>query len=357
MRGKVTIQEIADFAGVSKFAVSRALSGKSGVSAQTKELILRAAGQLGYFKNNEPLRLSVELSDHDDRKRTGTIVVMFPNVRYQNKESVYWGPVFDGVSARLSQRGLGIITLTEPSGGDHVFTLLNPDAIQGIITIGAISTQMLLDIGRMNIPVVMVDHADPAFHCDTIFTDNFLCMKELMTKLVSKGYRKFQFVGNIKDAPSFFERWLAYRTTLESYQIELNQEPMLIGPEADDMYILFSKMTLGELPEVFVCANDSNAMFLIEELNKLRIEVPAHCAVTGFDNTCSTHPILATVNVNKELLGMRAVDQMLWRILNRNSAPEKKLIYGDVMIRDNYAYPIPAKEDAATATTEPEPVS
>jgi len=339
LRGKVTIQDIADMAGVSKFAVSRALSGKSGVSEQTRELILKTAGQLGYFKNNEPKRPAAELRDTDDRNWTGTIVVLFPNIRYQNRESVYWGPVFDGVSKRLSQKGLDILTLTEPTQ-DRVFALLKPEAIQGIITVGTVSTSILLDIGRLDIPVVMVDHSDPAFHCDTVFTDNFSCMKELVTKLVGKGYRKFQFVGHIGDAQSFFDRWLAYRTTLESYGIELNQDPALIGPDAADIYRLFLKWTPAELPEVYVCANDTNAEFLIEELRKRQIEVPRDCAVTGFDNTCATHPIYGTVNMDKELLGMRAVDQLMWRILNPGSAFEKKLIYGDVIIRDSYAHPL-----------------
>ncbi|GGG23785.1 LacI family DNA-binding transcriptional regulator [Paenibacillus abyssi] len=337
MREKVTIQEIADLAGVSKFAVSRALAGKDGVSATTREMIFKVAGQLGYFKNNEPKRFSGELQDHDDRKWAGTIVVLFPNIRYQNKESVYWGAVFDGISTRLNQKGIDILTLTEPSS-DHVFSLLKPEAIQGIITVGTISTPILLEIGRLDIPVVMVDHSDPAFLCDTVFMDNFRCMQNLMTKLVSKGYRKFQFIGNITDAHSFIERWLAYRTTLESFGIVLNQDPLLIGQEADDIYKLVPQMTLTELPEVFVCANDISAQFLIDELGKRNISVPVDCAVTGFDNTCDTHPIHGTVDVNKELLGMRAVDQMLWRIVNRSSAYEKKLIYGEIIIRDQYAY-------------------
>ncbi|MFC4099445.1 substrate-binding domain-containing protein [Paenibacillus xanthanilyticus] len=337
MRGKVTIQEIADMAGVSKFAVSRALTGKAGVSAATREMIYKVAGQLGYFKNNEPKRVAGELQEPIDRKRSGTIVVLFPNIRYQNKESVYWGPVFDGISARLNQLGIDIMTLTEPSH-DHVFALVKPEAIRGVITVGSISTPILLDIGRLNIPVVMVDHVDPAFPCDTVFTDNFSCMQNLTTKLVSKGYRKFQFVGNISDAQSYFERWLAFRTTLESYGITLDQDPLLIGQDADDMYKLFPQLDLKELPEVFVCANDTTAQYLVDELGKRDFSVPRDCAVTGFDNTCDTHPILGTVNVNKELLGMRAVDQMLWRIDNPESAVEKKLIQGDPIIREQHAY-------------------
>lgn len=50
MKTKVTIQEIAHFTGLSKFAVSRALSGKSGVSEQTRDVILKAAGKLDISK-------------------------------------------------------------------------------------------------------------------------------------------------------------------------------------------------------------------------------------------------------------------------------------------------------------------
>lgn len=335
MRRKVTIQEIADLVGVSKFAVSRALSSKPGVSAQTREIIFKAAGQLGYFKNNEQKRFTVELHENNNII-SGTIVVLFPNIRYQNKNSVYWGPVFEGILNRLNMEELDILTLTEPSS-DNVFSLLNPEAIRGIITIGSISTQILLDIGRLDIPVVMVDHVDPAFDCDTVFTDNFNAMRDIMVKLVSKGYRKYQFVGNIRDAQSFYERWIAFKTILEEHEVELNQDPLLIGPEADDIYKLFSKVSLDVLPEVFVCANDTNAAFLIDELRKRGLDVPESCVVTGFDNTSETYPILATVNVNKELLGRRSVDQMLWRIANRGTAFERKLIYSDLIVREEYS--------------------
>lgn len=334
MRGKVTIQEIADLVGISKFAVSRALSSKPGVSAKTREIILKAAGQLGYFKNNE--RFAVELNEYNGSLLSGTIVVLFPNIRYQNKESVYWGPIFEGILNRLNQEGLDILTLTEPSS-DHVFSVLNPEAIRGIITIGSISTQILLDIGRLGIPVVMVDHVDPAFQCDTVFTDNFNAMRDIMIKLISKGYRKYQFVGNIRDAQSFYERWLAFKTTLEEHGVELNQDPLLIGPEADDIYKLFPKVPLDVLPEVFVCANDSNAVYLIDRLRECGLDVPESCVVTGFDNTSEAHPILATVNVNKELLGRRSVDQMLWRIANGDTASERKLIYSDIIVREEYS--------------------
>ncbi|MFD1953614.1 LacI family DNA-binding transcriptional regulator [Paenibacillus thailandensis] len=334
MRNKVTIQDIADFTGVSKFAVSRALAGKTGVSEQTRSMIIKAAGQLGYFK--EPLSdLPGDLQDPEAMTWTGTVLVLFPNVRYQNKDSVYWGPVFEGISARLNQKGLTILTLTEPSG-DSVFSLLNPQAIKGILTVGSVSTAILLEIKRLGIPTVMVDHLDPAFPCDCLFADNLSSMREMVAKLIQKGYKSYQFVGNITDAHSYYERWLGFRSALEDFGVELQQWKPLIGPELDQFETTFLEAIDGrELPDVFVCANDYYAITVLDVLKKRHGgAVPASCAVTGFDNVYSDHPILATVDVNKELIGMRAVDQLLRRIVNPGSHYEKTLLQADVIFRD-----------------------
>ena len=48
------MRQIADHLGLSKFAVSKALSGKSGVSLETREKIVNVATQLGYFANKPP---------------------------------------------------------------------------------------------------------------------------------------------------------------------------------------------------------------------------------------------------------------------------------------------------------------
>ncbi|KAF4324694.1 hypothetical protein G195_001916 [Phytophthora kernoviae 00238/432] len=316
MKTKVTIQEIAHFTGLSKFAVSRALSGKSGVSEQTRDVILKAAGKLGYFKDNSMLSgdmySSNELQDPQNTRWSGTILILFPN------------------------KGINILTLTEPSA-DQLFTLLNPDAIRGIITVGSITTPILLEIKRLGIPVVMVDHLDPVFHSDSIFTDNFASMRDIMLYLLRKGFKRFQFVGNTSDAHSFYERWVAYTSVLMGHGLNLNQIPELSSPDVDDFRKTFTSVINEEnLPEVFVCANDFFALYTIEALESMGIRVPDQCVVTGFDNVYDNIPVLATVNVNKELLGARAVDQMLWRIVNPESNVEKKLILADVMIREQY---------------------
>lgn len=45
---RVTIQDLADHLGLSKFSVSRALSGKPGVGEATRNRVIRAARSMGY---------------------------------------------------------------------------------------------------------------------------------------------------------------------------------------------------------------------------------------------------------------------------------------------------------------------
>lgn len=65
---------------MSKFAVSRALTGKPGVSEHTREMIVRTAGQLGYFRT-EPKRYPGETQISTEMKpeaeRQGTILILF----------------------------------------------------------------------------------------------------------------------------------------------------------------------------------------------------------------------------------------------------------------------------------------
>ena len=65
---RVTMQTIADHVGLSKYAVSRSLSGKGGVSETTRKRVERAAIELGYLAPshlNHARTIQLVLHDHD----------------------------------------------------------------------------------------------------------------------------------------------------------------------------------------------------------------------------------------------------------------------------------------------------
>ncbi|MBB6729751.1 LacI family DNA-binding transcriptional regulator [Cohnella zeiphila] len=348
MSKKVTMQQIADHVGVSKFAVSKALAGKSGVSADTRERIIGAATQLGYFAQKRAkvgaARSGAEPAGKADRD---TIIVLIPNVRYQNRHSFYWGRIIDGITTGLEEHQIGILIVTEHIT-DNFAKLINPEGVLGLVGVGLISNQLLLEIRNLGIPFVMVDHEDPLIPSDALFMNNYECMRRVTNYLFGNGHRRIQFVGNTRYSRSFYDRWLGFRSMMEENETPLEQEPELLAFEGENR----SEMTealdavLGRmaeerrLPTALVCANDSIAICVMTVLARLGIDVPGQVSVTGFDNiddAALAKPTLSTVHVNKEALGQRAVETLLWRIRHPDGPKERILLSGDFVLRQSTA--------------------
>lgn len=349
MSKKVTMQQIADHVGVSKFAVSKALSGKSGVSPETREKIIQAATQLGYFAQKRN-KLAVPRVGMVHKRQAGvrnTIVVLIPNVRYQNRQSVYWGRIIDGVTQSLEASHLGMMIVTEQIA-DNFAQLINPDAVLGLIGVGHISNQLLLEVRNLGLPFVLVDHEDPLIPSDTLFMNNYECERRVANYLLGNGHRKQQFVGNIRFSRSFHDRWIGFRSLLEEQRIPLEQDERLLtfeGVNRSEMTealepIIREHADRGTLPTAFVCANDSIAICVTTILMKLDIAVPDQISVVGFDNiddAALSQPSLSTVHVNKEALGRRAVETLLWRIDNPDEPKMTISLAGDLLVRASTA--------------------
>lgn len=347
---KVTMQQIADYLGVSKFVVSKALSGKSGVSPSTRERVIQAASQLGYFsqKNAYVKQIRPDAPPLTPGGAKQSVLVLMPNIRFQTRESVYWGRIVDGVSARLEEEGLGMIIVSEQSI-DNLVNLLNPSGILGLIGIGEIGTALLLEVHRIGLPMVLVDHEDPLIPTDTVFVNNYDCMKRLTQHLIGIGHRDIVFVGSEKFSRSFHDRWMGFRTALEEQGIANaggDERKLAIesieaaGIQAEIEAWLAQRQRKKTLPSALVCGNDAIAVSAVRALGQLDIAVPDEVSVSGFDNIEDAYrirPALTTVNVPKEDLGRRAVEMLLER-LRRTQAPfEKLLIAGEVIYRDSIA--------------------
>ncbi len=347
MSNKVTMQQIADHVGVSKFAVSKALSGKSGVSRDTREKIIHAATQLGYFSQKRAktaaLKAAADNAERAEDKRT--IIVLIPNVREQNRQSLYWGRIIDGITDALEEHRLGMMIVTEQIT-DNFTRLINPDGLLGLVGVGLISNQLLLEVRNLGIPFVLVDHEDALIPSDSLFMNNYECVRRLTNYLLGNGHRTFQFVGSVRYSRSFYDRWLGFRSMLEEHGVPLSQHPELFELEGENRTELTERLDVivrelkenGTLPTAFVCANDSLAFCAMTALGKAGVRVPEDCSVAGFDNieeAALSSPALSTVHVNKEALGRRAVETLLRRIDHPDGPQEKILLSGDFVLRQS----------------------
>lgn len=345
---KVTMHQIAERVGVSKFSVSQALSGKPGVSEETRMRIVRAANDLGYSMKTKSLRRE-NSSGSDFIGETsvskGTVIILMPNVRFQSRESLFWGRIIDGVSVALAEREVGVMMVTE-GYSDRALKSINPDGVLGLIGIGYIATNLLLEIRYLDIPFVLVDHEDALVPSDSVYMNNYDSMRQMTSLVLQKGYHDIRFAGNPEYSRSFHDRWLGFRMVMEEAGLHVpkpEEDPFLQMEE--HAYLIVDQeipklVSEGKLPSAFICANDFFAYLILKSLVANGVKVPEEVAVTGFDHTDEerdpTLPSLSTIHVPNETLGRRAVEILFHRLANPNRPFEKTMLHGALLLRDSF---------------------
>lgn len=236
--------------------------------------------------------------------------------------------------------------LTE-SYSDRSFKSINPDGVLGLIGIGYIATQLLLEIRHSGIPFVLVDHEDPLIPSDTVFMNNYDSMKQMTSLLLQAGRRDLRFVGSPKYSRSFQDRWLGFRIAMEEagLQVPVNPEEDPFLQVEDDAYLIVDKeipqlAAQKKLSSAFVCANDFNAYLILRDLIASGVKVPEEVAVTGFDHTDEEQdpnlPALSTIHVPNALMGRRAVEALFDRLEDPERPYEKTLLHGSLVLRDSF---------------------
>ncbi|MCD8501178.1 MAG: LacI family DNA-binding transcriptional regulator [Bacillaceae bacterium] len=339
-RKKVTMQQIAEVAGVSKYVVSKSLSGKPGVSEKTREKILFIAKELGYFKEDVYVK-----QDQTSDVNGGLVLVVVPKSNHVFENSPYWGKVIDGVSAGVSEKKLHMVIMTE---NQEIKEHINLQKLIGIICIGKISTEHLIGLQQLLVPIVMIDNEDPIIKSDTIFKDNFGGVNKMTKHLIALGHKQLLFVGDVEYSLSFYDRWLGFRIACEQAGVNKrhSDSPLPLSYKEFEHkfkhWISQIEKNSPSFPTAFVCANDDIAVNTMKALKGLGFRVPEDCSVTGFDNLevgMYTKPSISTVQVMKESIGNRAVSKLMWRISNDQFPPEKTLIGGELIIRESVSPP------------------
>lgn len=340
MSKKVTMQLIADYLGVSKYVVSRALSGKDGVSAQMREQVLRVASDLGYVNQRKQRTSQITLENSFSVSGKQTVLVLLQNIREQTPTSSYWGRVMKGVSEGLEKHGFGMVVVTEENP-NHLKAIINPKGYVGIITIGMVATPLMLQVSQMEIPVIMIDHEDYLLSCDAVFNNNVDASEKMTNYLIGLGHQRIHFVGNIHYSRSFYDRWIGFRKALEILDQNFRFDSSLTNlSEGTLMLCQWIEERQGQLhfPTAFVCANDQIARNLVGILEKKGVKVPDDVSVTGFDNKEVSYrysPTLTTVKIAKKDLGKRGVEMLIRRLREKDAPYEKVLLEGEVILRES----------------------
>ncbi|QYR20190.1 LacI family DNA-binding transcriptional regulator [Paenibacillus sp. sptzw28] len=363
MAHKVSMQQIADRLGVSKYTVSQALSGKRGVSEATRREVMAMAAALGY-----------RVSQREVKGQSGVLaempVILVGLDERQANEPMFWQRVREGIEAGCREHRLNPIffTFEAENNRSSVFPQIDDETMQsasGIIIAGKCPAAALLRMNRTGIPVVLVDHEEPVARADAVLNANGEAGRMASHHLLSQGCRSIAFIGRDSFAVSFRERFWGCRLALDDLLGRRSPGTPLTLPEPRSMKAIsksdvhLRKWTIpygsqtwmqtldkrlaaaiadNDFPDGFICANDDIALHLMQLLLSRGVDVPGMCRVIGIDNTAASGggPVpLTTVDLAKEWLGLRAVESLVRKRHAPEAPDEKVMLSASLVVRQS----------------------
>ena len=303
---KVTIEDIAARANVSKSTVSRVLTSTARVADDKRAAVLQAMSDLDYQPNIFARGLAGGQS-------------MTIGVLTQNFGSPFYDAILRGILQGLDGSGYSAIFTdgrwARASEEEALRTMLGRQ-VDGIIVVGGYSDGATLAKVAAQAPLIVVGRkvAELAGRC--LWVDNFQAAYDATCYLLENGHRRIAHIAGALAHDDAAARRDGYVRALEDAGIRVNDDWIIEGDFLSQSGLLAVEMLLtrGAPFSAIFAANDQMAAGARLALHRRGIRVPQDMALIGFDNVADAAymiPPLTTVNQPAAEMGETAAKAML----------------------------------------------
>lgn len=180
-----TLNDIAKALGVNKATVSKAISGKGTLSAQTRERILKFISDCGYRPNAVAQSLA--------RSRTNNIGVVMPG-ETNVFDMAFFRDCLEGACQAASAAGYDVI-VTMSAGMEQLRRLVENRKIDGMLVLRSLIHSDVVDYLKKNqVPFALVGgSSDPEIL--SVDNNNLAACQEMTARLIAAGNRRMALLG------------------------------------------------------------------------------------------------------------------------------------------------------------------
>lgn len=325
-RNRITIQDVANRANVSKSAVSLAYNDSKKLSEATLQNILRAAEELGYSQDPAARMLRTQ--------RTDSLGLLLPQQLDKVLENPYYTQFLQGIGQTCQQEGLTLL-LVPPLRGS-MLKAIPYAAVDGFIVSGLeYDRGEVTALRQRGIPFVLVDSE---WHegVPSVELDETEGMRELVDYLLRQGHRRIAFIAIETDTAGGYQNWRGpVQRRMQGATESLAQYGL--SPESDSITIVETPCTrLGgvtafrtlwaqdERPTAMVAFSDIIAFGILDAAREAGVDVPSQLSVSGFDDLSEaswTMPSLTTIRQPIATKGRLAAEYLV-EAITASSPPD-----------------------------------
>ncbi|CAM3527280.1 Maltose regulon regulatory protein MalI [Klebsiella spallanzanii] len=216
---KITINDVAQAAGVSVSTVSLVLSGKGRISSATGERVNHAIEQLGFVRNRQAASLR--------GGQSGVIGLIISDL-----SKPFYAEMTAGLTDALESQGKMVFLTQGGHSGEKMlqrFDTLVSQGVDGVVIAGAIDQGAELRDRAIEagMPLVFASRASYLDDVDLIRPDNMQAAQMVTEHLIRRGHQRIAWLGGQSSSLTRAERVGGYCATLLKYGLPFHSEWVL----------------------------------------------------------------------------------------------------------------------------------
>lgn len=278
----LTIQEVAELAGVSKSTVSRVLNNSGYVSEKARQRVEKIIKEHEY----KPSAAAVSLS----KQMGSTIGVVIPEI-----DNTFFGEVMKGINEVADENEFSVICCDTQNNGEkelRALSALEQQRVRGVIITPAMeygdrkSIQRISQaLAKLDVPVVVVDRDFDYSQWDTVYFQNYESGFLATESLIRAGHRKIGIIQGDMQLKIARERFRGYQDAMQLNGLDIQEQYVLQGDFSIDLAYKLTKQMLqsGDIPEAMVTCNNRTSIGFVKALVEAGMSIGQEIGLVGID--------------------------------------------------------------------------
>jgi LacI family transcriptional regulator len=311
-RGRASMRDVADRAGVAMSSVSRVLSGHPDVSPAMSARVLSAVEELDY----QPDMLAQSL------RRRETLTVGFVVGDISNP---LFAEIVTGVESTLHTNGYSMLltnSLGEPPMEAAHIGLLSQRRVDGLVisVLDETHPETIERLRELEIPVIVLDRNLPGeIPASRVLSDHRSGMKAAVLHLLDLGHRRISLIGGTAVRPA-----LERRAGLEEAFASQGLQPTYTVDEGTfavehGVTAMCRLLDLPEPPTAVIAGGNQLMLGALQVVAERRVALGRELSFVGCDDIAITdlfQPAVAVVRRDNFAMGRTAAELLLARMRN-----------------------------------------
>lgn len=330
----LTLETVAELAGVSRSTVSRVINDQMGVREDVRQRVLQVIEETGYQPNLAARALA--------SNRSGIIGMVIPHAVATLFSDPYFPRLTQGITqtCNINDLNLTLFLFHNESEEEKLSSrVVNAGFLDGVIIASSHRGDPLVPILlQSKMPLVMIGREDQHPEVSFVDVDNLNGSYVATSHLLRLGRQRVGYISGPLKMVAGSDRYRGYRQAMNDKGRAIDEDLFFEGDFTEATGYVGMQRMLSLRPDAVVCASDQIAYGAWRAAREAGLQVPQDIALTGFDDLMppdTGRPRLTTIRQPVVQSGIEAVNMLIDIIENGMTPPRRVILDTQLVIRES----------------------